>query len=159
MSEVSPICSVCGLHYLENYPPDVRYHKKVHDLHVNGPKIVLPDGLHLIVPKSPLPHRRATEQAALLFKHELRFDFSTYCAIDTEDFRQHRAIASTYVSQSRVVGFLVERDVQCAHQYRLGDEKLERTEAGNSLSEAGCRLGHQFSPRQSNWKETPRKFH
>ena len=117
-----PICKVCGLCYADDYPPDVRYHKKFHDEHVNGPKIKLPNGLQLVLPESPMPYRKSAERAAVLFKRELHYDFPSYVAISKDDFRDHRTIASIYVDAGRVVGLLVERDGGCIYKINLGDE-------------------------------------
>ena len=131
---VDPICLICGLCYVDDYPPDVRYHKKFHDLHVHGPKVKLRNGLHLILPKSPLPHRRAAQEASILFKRELHFDFPSYVATSKDDFRQHNTIASICVDAERAVGLLVERDSSCTRQLRLGDERYSDEEP-----ETGCR--------------------
>jgi GNAT superfamily N-acetyltransferase len=129
-----PICPICGLCYADDYPPDVRSHKKFHDLHVNGPKTKLPNGLHLVLPKSPLSHRNAAQAAAVLFKRELHFDFPSYWATSKDDFRDHRTVASIYVEDGRVVGLLVERDWGCIYKLRLGDDHY-----GDEQPEIECR--------------------
>jgi GNAT superfamily N-acetyltransferase len=129
-----PICTVCGLCYADDYPPDVQYHKKFHDEHVNGPKVKLPNGLQLVLPKSRLPYRTAAERAAILFKRELHFDFPSYVANSKDDFRDHRTIASIYVDAGRTVGLLVERDWECKHKIHLGDERY-----GDEQPETACR--------------------
>lgn len=74
-----PICPICGLLFASDILADVRHHKKFHDVHVNGPKTKMPEGIHLILPHSPLRDRLVAQEAASLLSRELNFRLP-YCA-------------------------------------------------------------------------------
>ncbi len=112
-------CKLCGLSYSLKKASDIRCHRKVHDMFENGPHVELPDGIHLVVPESPLAYRRAAEAAAEIFQWEIKNDFPCYRATDKKDFREHRTSISLYVASRRVIGFLVERDCQGSVYYSL----------------------------------------
>lgn len=120
-----PSCETCGLQYSES-PSDKRYHSKVHDTFVNGPRVDLSRGVHLIVPESPLKQREAVDEAARLFQSEMGYDFTSYCSISDDDFREHQTWASIYVCNSRIVGLLIERDWECTAQYSLSSNAIEK---------------------------------
>jgi GNAT superfamily N-acetyltransferase len=119
------ICDKCGLAYGENYPPDQRYHRRRHDVFVNGPKIDLSDGVHLVLPTSPLRHRKAAQTAAGIFQWEMKYDFSAYHATSRDDFKRNRTRALIYVLAGRVVGLLVGREWRCRFYRTLPNEKAE----------------------------------
>lgn len=124
-----PKCETCGLLYSEADAADRRYHAKKHDLFINGPKVKVASGVHLVRPASPLHLRRAAEDAAHIFQWEMKYDVRAYSATDHRSFRKHKSLAVVYVAANRVVGLLVERDWHCRFQVRLSTEKVEeRTE-------------------------------
>ena len=83
------VCDVCGLLYDKDLHSDVIEHRRVHDLRVKGPKIKLPDGIHIILPKSPRRQRIAAQEAAGLVSREARFLLSYYADSDG-DFREYK---------------------------------------------------------------------
>src|ERR1700734_1844587 len=99
------VCDVCGLLYDKDLHSDVIEHRRVHDLRVKGPKIKLPDGIHIILPKSPRRQRIAAQEAAGLVSREARFLLSYYADSDG-DFREYKTRAFICVSDGRVIGLL-----------------------------------------------------
>lgn len=104
-----PTCELCGFVYGKD--PNMRSHLKAHDKFVNGPETALRDGIHLILPKSPLRDRRAAENAAKIFRQEMHYDKVCYYADAPGDFRKCKTSASIYVMNSRVVGLLAGRSL------------------------------------------------
>ena len=113
-----PVCPVCGLLYDSCIPADIRYHKEFHDIYVNGPKTKLPDGVHIIHPKSPFAHRLVAQEAARSCSRECHF-LLQYYADAPEDFRNYKTTAFLYVSNKRAVGLLVGREYPCSLLFRL----------------------------------------
>jgi GNAT superfamily N-acetyltransferase len=119
------MCDKCGLAYGESYPPDQRYHRRRHDVFVNGPKIDLSDGVHLVLPTSPLRNRKAAQTAAGIFRWEMQYDFLAYRATGRDDFKRNHTRALIYVLAGRVVGLLVGREWRCRFYLTLPNEKAE----------------------------------
>jgi hypothetical protein len=115
-----PVCPVCGLLYDNSLRADVRYHKEFHDIYVNGPKTKLPDGIHIILPKSPFAHRLVAQETARACSRECHF-LLQYHAATSEDFRKHKTTAFLYVSNGRAIGLLVGREYSCSLLFRLND--------------------------------------
>jgi GNAT superfamily N-acetyltransferase len=124
--EPEPICPVCGLCYAYDFPPDVRYHKRFHDVHVSGPKIKLPNGIHVVYPRSPMSQRRVAGEAARLFRREMKYDICSYYAESSDDFRKYNTTAWLFVSEGRAVGVLIGRDYECTLQFRLDNRALSK---------------------------------
>lgn len=120
-----PTCEKCGLTYAEDDQSDRRYHNKRHDVYVNGPKVDLQDGVHLLSPGDPLRHRKAAEQAARVFSLEMKYDFPAYCATDRSDFANNGTRAVVYVMAGRLVGLLVHREWRCCSYLRVSSEKVK----------------------------------
>src|SRR5438445_3016710 len=115
-----PVCPVCGPLYDSSIPADKREHKKFHDVYVNGPKTKLTDGIHIILPKSPLAHRLVAQATAMSCSRECRF-LLQYYAVAPEDFLKYKTTAFLYVSNGRAVGILVGREYSCSLLFRLND--------------------------------------
>ena len=106
-----PTCEICGFSYRSSL--ELRSHQIAHDRFLNGPETTFSDGIHLVLPRNPLPHRRAAENAAKIFRQEMGYDQLCYHATDSDDFRRCKTSAAIYVRGNRVVGLLVERDRKC----------------------------------------------
>ena len=86
------ICPECGLRYSAEYTPDVRYHRRVHDKAVNGPKTKLADGFHAITHQTPILIQRLAQGAASLALCETGYDFTSFYA-QKKRFDEQKTIA------------------------------------------------------------------
>src|SRR5713226_9461291 len=105
-------CEECGLHFVPDHPPDVRYHRIVHDKAASGPKTKLPDGFHFLTHQSLIGIQRVAQEAASAAHYETGYDITSFYGVKKK-CDEHNTLAVICVRDRRVIGLLISREREC----------------------------------------------
>lgn len=121
-------CPDCGLGYAHGYGPDERYHRRVHDVAINGPRTKVADGWHFITYQSRMSVQRLAQAAASLARYDTGYDFVSYCGVKKK-LDEFKTIAVIRVLDGRVSGLLVSRERKCEYKVSLDTFREDRLES------------------------------